>query len=120
MDQKIMSPDEYKTAFDLDKAEPTSSRPRWSMRKIIANLNSMGYAAASVKTSVRLVKDFAAWLEQQGIDAQSLKITHVTDCLKERWLQRRRRRGDAFTLHEFSLLLRTLDRPLKWTPRSRQ
>lgn len=71
----------------------------------VEQLNSMGYAAASVKTSVRLVKDFAAWLDQQGVVSQSLKVTHVTDYLKKRWLQRRRRRGEAFTLHGFSLFV---------------
>lgn len=64
-----------------------------------------GYAAASVKASTRLVNDFVAWLDQRGIDGQSLAATHVADYLDNRWLQRRRRRGDAFTLHGFARLI---------------
>ncbi len=63
------------------------------------------YAAASVKTSTRLVKDFAAWLDQRGIQGPSLSATHVADYLDDRWLHRRRRRGDAFTLRGFARLV---------------
>jgi len=64
-----------------------------------------GYAAASVKASTRLVNDFVTWLDQRGIKGQSLTATHVADYLDDRWLQRRRRRGDAFTLHWFARLI---------------
>jgi len=64
-----------------------------------------GYAAASVKASTRLVNDFVAWLDQRGIENQSLAAIHVADYLDDRWLQRRRRRGDTFTLHEFARLV---------------
>jgi len=61
-----------------------------------------GYAAASVKASTRLVNDFVSWLDQRGIESQSLSATHVDEYLDGRWLGRRRRRGDAFTLHGFA------------------
>lgn len=67
-------------------------------------LQAQGYAAASVKKSVRLVTDFATWLDQRGVEDRSVAATHVTSYLNERWLQRRRRRGDAFTLHRFARL----------------
>lgn len=72
------------------------------IQAFVEQMNSMGYAAASVKTSARLVKDFAAWLDQQGIDAKSLMATHATVYLKDRWLRRRRRRGEEFTLQWFA------------------
>lgn len=67
-------------------------------------LQAQGYAAESVKKSVRLVTDFATWLDQRGVEDRSVAATHVTSYLNERWLQRRRRRGDAFTLHGFARL----------------
>ena len=67
----------------------------------VEQMQAQGYAAASMKTSIRLVKDFSVWLDQRGIDGQGLSAKHVTDYLNDRWLHRRRRRGDAFTLHTF-------------------
>lgn len=64
-------------------------------------LQAQGYAPASLKISIRLVKDFVTWLDQREIDGCSLAATHVSDYLDDRWLYRRRRRGDAFTLHAF-------------------
>jgi site-specific recombinase XerD len=71
----------------------------------VEQMQAQGYAAASVRISTRLVKDFVAWLDQRGINTRSLATTHVADYLDERWLHRRHRRGDAFTLHGFSRLI---------------
>jgi integrase/recombinase XerD len=68
-------------------------------------MRAQGYAAASLKASTRLVKDFAIWLEQRDIDGWSVGTNHVDEYLDERWLHRRRRSGDAFTLHEFVRLV---------------
>lgn len=71
----------------------------------VEQMQAQGYAAASMKTSTRLVKDFSVWLDQRGINGQGLSAQHVTDYLNDRWLHRRRRRGDAFTLHTFVRLV---------------
>ena len=71
----------------------------------VEQLRFQGYAAASVKISTRLVKDFAVWLDQRGIEGQSLSAKHVADYLDVRWRHRRRRRGDAFTLQTFGRLV---------------
>jgi site-specific recombinase XerD len=73
-----------------------------SVPVFVEQMQAKGYAAASVKISIRLVKDFAAWLDQRGVESHSLSAKHVADYLGDRWLQRRRRRGDAFTLHAFA------------------
>jgi integrase/recombinase XerD len=66
---------------------------------------AQGYAANSVKLSSRLVNDYAAWLDQRGTEGHGLSEAHATDYLNERWLHRRRRRGDLFTLHAFGRLV---------------
>ena len=71
------------------------------MQVFVQQMQAQGYAAASVKISSRLVRDFVAWLHQRGIESCSLAATHVGHYLDERWLHRRRRRGDAFTLRGF-------------------
>lgn len=76
-----------------------------SVQMFVEQMQAQGYAAASVKISIRLVKDFTVWLGQRRIDGQSLSAKHVTDYLNDRWLHRRRRRGDAFTLHTFVRLV---------------
>ena len=76
-----------------------------SVQMFAQQMQAQGYAAASMKTSTRLVKDFSVWLDQRGIDGQSLSEKHVTDYLNDRWLHRRRRRGDTFTLHTFVRLV---------------
>jgi len=76
-----------------------------SVQMFVEQMQTQGYAAASVKTSTRLVKDFTVWLDQRGIDGQGLSAQHATDYLNDRWLHRRRRRGDAFTLHAFIRLV---------------
>ncbi len=72
-----------------------------SVQAFTEQLQAQGYAPASLKLSIRLVKDFAIWLDQREIDGGKLTVTHVGRYLDERWLHRRRRRGDAFTLHTF-------------------
>ena len=76
-----------------------------SVQVFVEQMQAQGYATASVKISTRLVKDFTAWLDQRGIEGQSLLAKHVADYLDVRWLHRRRRRGDAFTLHAFGRLV---------------
>ncbi len=76
-----------------------------SVQIFFDQMQASGYAAASVKLSTRLVRDFAIWLDQRGIASQSLAAKHVADYLDHRWLHRRRRRGDAFTLHAFARLV---------------
>ncbi len=76
-----------------------------SVQIFVDQMQANGYAAASVKISTRLVRDFAIWLDQHGVAGQSLVAKHVADYLDDRWLHRRRRRGDAFTLHAFARLV---------------
>lgn len=76
-----------------------------SVQVFVEQMRTKGYAAASMKTSTRLVTDFAFWLDRRGIEGHSLTMKHVADYLDDRWLQRRRRRGDAFTLEAFALLV---------------
>lgn len=73
-----------------------------SVQGFVEQMQAKGYAAASMKTSTRLVKDFAVWLDQHGIANQRLSAKHVADYLDDRWLKLRRRRGDAFTLEAFA------------------
>jgi len=65
---------------------------------------AQGYAEASVKTSMRLVFDFVTWLDQRQIEAGGVEPSHAGEYLDDRWLQRRRRRGDAYTLQGFARL----------------
>ena len=76
-----------------------------SVQVFVEQLQAQGYALASVKLAARLVKDFAAWIDLRGIEGQGLSATHVVDYLDDRWLHRRRRRGDASTLHAFAQLV---------------
>lgn len=73
-----------------------------AVQVFVEQMQAKGYASASMKTSTRLVKDFAVWLDQHGIAIQSLSAKHVANYLDHRWLQRQRRRGDAFTLEAFA------------------
>jgi len=72
-----------------------------TVQVFVEHMQAQGYAAASVKESTRLVKDFAAWLDQHEIEGHSMLAKHVTEYLKDRWLTHRRRCGDSFTLHAF-------------------
>ena len=47
------------------------------VQAFVEQQRDQGYAAASVKESTRLVKDFAGWFGQHGIDGPSLSATHV-------------------------------------------
>lgn len=76
-----------------------------SVQVFVEQMRTKGYAAASMKTSTRLVTDFAVWLDQHGIEGHSLSAKHIADYLDDRWLQRRRRRGDAFTLDAFARIV---------------
>ena len=92
------------TLKNPDQQEQTGSFST-SVQMFIERMQAQGYAAASVKISARLVKDFSVWLDQHGINGQSLSAKHVADYLNARWLHRRRRRGDAFILHTFARLV---------------
>lgn len=76
-----------------------------SVQLFVEQMKAQGYTAASAKSSTRLVEDFSVWLDQLGIDGQGISAKHVTDYLNDRWLHRRRRRGDTFTLHSFVRLV---------------
>lgn len=78
-----------------------------SVQVFVEQMQAKGYAAASMKISIRLINDFVAWLDLHGIEGQILSAKHVTDYLNARWLHRRRRRGDAFTLHAFGRIVAT-------------
>jgi len=73
-----------------------------SVHAFVQQMQTKGYAAASIKTLTRLIKDFTTWLDQRGAEGHSLSAKHVADYLDDRWLERRRKRGDAFTLHAFA------------------
>jgi integrase/recombinase XerD len=68
-------------------------------------MRTQGYAPASLKISIRLVEDFATWLDQREIDGRRVEQRHIGEYLDHRWQHRRRRRGDAFTLHAFARLV---------------
>ena len=73
-------------------------------RMFSEQLQAQGYATASIKTSMRLVGDFVTWLDQREVEAGRLAVNHAAQYLGDRWLQRRRRRGDAYTLEGFARL----------------
>ena len=68
-------------------------------------MRASGYAPASMKISIGLVRGFAAWLDQRETCGPSVEASLVDEYLDERWQYRRRRRGDAFTLREFVRLV---------------
>lgn len=72
---------------------------------LVEQMRARGYAPASVKGSTGLVHDFATWLDQREICSRGVEMKLVDMYLDERWLHRRRRRGDAFTLREFVRLV---------------
>lgn len=75
------------------------------MPRFSEQMRAQGYAPTSLRISVRLVQDFVTWLDQRGIDGRSVESRHVDEYLDARWLHRRRRRGDAFTLRAFVRLV---------------
>ena len=64
-----------------------------------------GYAPASLRGAARLAQGFATWLDQREICVRGVEARLVDEYLDDRWLHRRRRRGDAFTLREFVRLV---------------
>jgi len=68
-------------------------------------MRSRGYAPASLRSATRLAQDFATWLDQRDICVRGVEAGFIDDYLGDRWLLRRRRRGDAFTLREFIRLV---------------
>lgn len=68
-------------------------------------MRSRGYAPASVRIATRLAQDFATWLDQREICVRGVEAGIVDAYLGDRWLLRRRRRGDAFTLRGFIRLV---------------
>lgn len=68
-------------------------------------MRSRGYAPASLRSATRLAQDFATWLDQREICVRGVEAGIIDEYLGDRWLLRRRRRGDAFTLREFIRLV---------------
>jgi len=64
-----------------------------------------GYAPASLGSAARLAQDFATWLDQRQSCVRGVEAGLVDAYLEDRWVHRRRRRGDAFTLREFVSLV---------------
>lgn len=91
--------------FDDPRCQAQKGSYSAFIQMFVEQQQAQGYAAASVKLSTRLVDDYATWLDQCRIKGHSLSETHATDYLNDRWLHRRRRRGDAFTLHAFGRLV---------------
>ncbi len=54
------------------------------VQAFIEQQQAQGYANKSMKLSSRLVNDYAAWLDQRGIDGDSLAEAHAADYLNER------------------------------------
>ena len=63
-------------------------------------MRARGYAPASLRGAKRLAQDFATWLDQREICVRGVEAGLVDEYLEDRWLHRRRRRGDAFTLRD--------------------
>ncbi len=72
-----------------------------SVQVFAQQMQAKGYAAGSLKESTRLVRGFAAWLDQRGIEGRSLSSKHIVAYLEDRSQTHRRRCGEAFTLHSF-------------------
>lgn len=68
-------------------------------------MRARGYAPASLRCATRLTQDFATWLDQRESYIRGVEAGLIDDYLEDRWLHRRRRRGDAFTLREFVRLV---------------
>ena len=72
-----------------------------SVQVFAQQMQAKGYAASSLKESTRLVKGFAAWLDQRGIEGRSLSSKHIADYLEDRSQTHGRRCGETFTLHSY-------------------
>jgi site-specific recombinase XerD len=62
---------------------------------------AVGYSAASMKSSLVLVRNFAVWLDRQTAPGDSISPDVIAEYLGERRLQKCRRRGDIHTLRQF-------------------
>lgn len=68
-------------------------------------MRARGYAPASLRGAARLAQDFATWLDQRESCIRGVEVGLIDEYLEDRWVHRRRRRGDAFTLREFVRLV---------------
>jgi len=91
--------------FDDTRCQAQKGSYSAFIQMFVEQQNAQGYAATSVKLSTRLVNDYVTWLDQSRIYDHSLSEAHAIEYLNDRWLHRRRRRGDAFTLHAFGRLV---------------
>lgn len=91
--------------FDMRQLAMTSGPYLEWVPSYVEQLRARGYAPASVRGATRLVQDFAVWLDGRGSRDRGAEIRLVDVYLEARWLHRRRRRGDAFTLREFVRLV---------------
>ena len=91
----------------FEAQRPTAAKSSFlaSVPILVEQMQAHGYAPASVRGSTGLVQDFAMWLDRREICGRSVDLKLVDEYLDERWLHRRRRRGDSFTLREFVRLV---------------
>lgn len=87
--------------FEHPHAQMREGSPLAFVPVFAEQMRGRGYAAASMKTCVGLVNDFAAWLDRREIEVSRLSTGLAMEYLAERYLDRRRRRGDTFTLRSF-------------------
>jgi site-specific recombinase XerD len=91
--------------FEVQRAAAADGSFLASVPLLVEQMHARGYAPASVRSSTGLVQGFATWLDQREICGRTVEAKLVDEYLDERWLHRRRRRGDAFTLREFVRLV---------------
>ena len=91
--------------FEVQRAAAADGSFLASVPLLVEQMRARGYAPASVRNSTGLVQGFASWLDQREICGRTVEGKLVDEYLDERWLHRRRRRGDAFTLREFVRLV---------------
>jgi integrase/recombinase XerD len=91
--------------FEVQRAAAADGSFLASVPLLVEQMRARGYAPASVRNSTGLVQGFASWLDKREICGRTVEAKLVDEYLDERWLHRRRRRGDAFTLREFVRLV---------------
>ena len=101
--------------FEVQRPAAVNGSFLASVPLLVEQMRARGYAPASLRSSTGLVQDFATWLDQREICGRSVEAKLVDEYLDERWLHRRRRRGDAFTLREFVRLV-SVDSTAATTP----
>ena len=91
----------------FDAQQPATARSKFlaSVPLFSEQMRVRGYAPASLRGATRLAQDFATWLDQREVCVRGVDAVLVDEYLEDRWLHRRRRRGDAFTLREFFRLV---------------